>query len=51
MYIEQEINLTDIQAGDRLTATAQEDIKEVKEFKVIEITVQFRLRGEPTLTE
>ena len=40
MYIEQEINLTDIQAGDRLTATAQEDIREVKEFKVIEIIVQ-----------
>ena len=51
MYTKQEINLTDIQAGDRLTVTAQEDIKEVKEFKVIEITVQFRLRGEPTLME
>jgi len=41
-YTKQEISLTNIQTGQQITVLAQEDIKDTKQFKAIEITVQFR---------
>jgi len=50
-YIKQEISLSDITIGQQIIATAEEDIKDKKEFKAIEILAQFTLAvmpmGEP----
>lgn len=40
-YTKQEINLTDIEIGQQITVLAQKDIKDTKQFKAIEITIQF----------
>jgi hypothetical protein len=39
-YFKREINFSNIEVGQRITAVAQEDIKEVKQFKAIEINVE-----------
>lgn len=41
MFIKQEISLDDLQVGQQIMVTAQEDIKEAKQFKATEITLQF----------
>ena len=41
MSLKQEISLTDIQVGQQISVRADEDIKDTKQFKAIEITVQF----------
>jgi len=43
LYIKQEISLADIEIGQQIVVTAEEDIKDKKEFKAIEIIVQFGL--------
>ena len=42
-YTRQEISLTDIEIGQRITVTTQEDIKDTKQFKAIEITVRLEI--------
>ncbi|MBU2579532.1 hypothetical protein KKF19_00960 [Patescibacteria group bacterium] len=41
MFIKTEISFNDIKVGQQITVTAQENIKDIKEFKAIEIIVQF----------
>jgi len=39
-YTKQEISLADIQTGQQITVRTEEDIKNVRQFRAIEITVQ-----------
>ena len=39
-YTKQEISLADIEIGQQITVRTEEDIKDIKQFKAIEITVQ-----------
>ena len=41
MFNKQEINLNEIKVGQQITVTADKDIKEIKQFKVVEVIVQF----------
>ncbi|MBU1255792.1 hypothetical protein KKH35_02890, partial [Patescibacteria group bacterium] len=40
-FIKQEINFNEIQVGQQITVIAEQDIKEIKQFKAVEIIVQF----------
>ncbi|MCG2809558.1 MAG: hypothetical protein L6275_04450, partial [Candidatus Portnoybacteria bacterium] len=54
MFSQDEINFSDIKAGQQMTVTAQENIKDIKEFKAIEIIVQILPvieMGEPAIIE
>lgn len=47
-FIEQESSLTAIQVGQQITVTAEQDIKNLKQFKAIEIIIQSELVEEAT---
>jgi len=40
-FVKQEINFNEIQVDQQITVVAQEDIKDIKQFKAIEIMIQF----------
>jgi hypothetical protein len=39
-YAKEEIKITDLRIGQQITAAADKDIKNVREFKAVEITLQ-----------
>lgn len=45
-FIKQEINFNEIQVNQQIMVMAQEDIKDIKQFKAIEIIMQFMPIGE-----